>query len=387
METRVRIKVIGLGGSGVNSVNRMIDRHVEGIDFLVVDTDREDLLRSRAPITIQIGEKLTEGAGSVKIPDVGRAAAFENKKDLLLALNETDVLFIVTGLGGGTGTGAAPVIAKLAKDLNIFTIAVVTTPLLAEEGRLTVAEAGVLTLRKHANSIFIIDTETLFRSIDGVRTSQDVFEMVDELLCITIRSITDTISVPGLINPELADLKAIMSGSSMLAVGFGGGMGKDRAQDAARQVLTSPFLEKDTVTQAKGALIHVIGDADLTLQEVEEANSIIREALPDVSNILLGASVDASLSDRINVTLLLTGVERAADSGTSARREDEGTSQMQGGILADALIVWDPEIVDPDDYVSLVTALGDLVRSQGGIGVERIGHLEVDIPIWEGLLV
>jgi cell division protein FtsZ len=313
--TGARIKVIGVGGGGGNAVNRMIEAGIEGIEFLVANTDLQALKRSRAPIKIQLGGKLTKGLGAGANPEVGRNAALEDTEKIIEALEGADMVFVTTGLGGGTGTGAAPIIASLATELNALTVAVVTKPFHFEgKRRMTQSEQGLRELRECVDTVITIPNERLLHTVDRSVSLQDSFKLADDVLRQAVQGISDLITVPGLINLDFADVKAIMAGMGMALMGAGRASGENRAINATQQAISSPLLEEASITGAKGVLINITGGNDLTLYEVNEASSIIREAADEDANIIFGAVIDESMRDEMKITVIATGFDREAIS-------------------------------------------------------------------------
>ncbi|HEV2860719.1 MAG TPA: cell division protein FtsZ [Pyrinomonadaceae bacterium] len=318
--TGARIKVIGVGGGGGNAVNRMIEAGIEGIEFLVANTDLQALKRSRAPIKIQLGGKLTKGLGAGANPDIGRNAALEDTEKIIEALEGADMVFVTTGLGGGTGTGAAPIIASLATELNALTVAVVTKPFQFEgKRRMTQSEVGLRELRECVDTVITIPNERLLHTVDKNVSLQDAFKMADDVLRQAVQGISDLITVPGLINLDFADVKAIMAGMGLALMGAGRASGENRALEATQQAISSPLLEEATIEGAKGVLINITGGSDLTLYEVNEASSIIREAADDDANIIFGAVIDETLRDEMKITVIATGFDKeSADAGANS---------------------------------------------------------------------
>jgi len=317
--TGARIKVIGVGGGGGNAVNRMIEAGIEGIEFLVANTDLQALKRSRAPIKIQLGGKLTKGLGAGADPIIGRNAALEDTEKIIEALEGADMVFVTTGLGGGTGTGAAPIIASLASELNALTVAVVTKPFHFEgKRRMHQSEQGLRELRECVDTVITIPNERLLHTVDRNMSLQDAFRLADDVLRQAVQGISDLITVPGLINLDFADVKSIMAGMGLALMGAGRASGENRAMEATQQAISSPLLEEATIEGAKGVLINITGGPDLTLYEVNEASSIIREAADDDANIIFGAVIDETLRDEMKITVIATGFDKEiADLGTS----------------------------------------------------------------------
>ena len=311
-ETRAgaRIKVIGVGGGGGNAVNRMALVGLEGVEFIVANTDLQALQQNAAPIRIQIGAKLTKGLGAGADPNVGREAALEDTDSLIQALAGADMVFVTTGLGGGTGTGAAPVIASLASELGALTIAVVTKPFKFEgRKRLAQADRGLAALRECVDTIITIPNERLLTIIDRGTTLPEAFATADDVLRQAIQGISDLILVPGLINLDFADVKTIMSGMGMAMMGTGVMSGENRTIEAAKAAISSPLLEGASVQGARGVIINITGGHDMSLMEVNEASLLIQEAAHEDANIIFGAVVDPKLDGRVKVTVIATGFD------------------------------------------------------------------------------
>jgi len=303
-----RIKVIGVGGGGSNAVNRMVQVGLDGVEFIVANTDLQALHHSPAPVKLQIGSKLTKGLGAGADPNVGRQAALEDTEKIIQALDGADMVFVTTGLGGGTGTGAAPVIASLASELGALTVAVVTKPFKFEgKKRLTQAERGLEALRDCVDTIITIPNERLLTIIDRTTSMLDAFATADDVLRQAIQGISDLILVPGMINLDFADVKTIMAGMGLAMMGTGIAEGNDRAMEAARKAISSPLLEGASVNGARGVIINVTGGPDLSLVEVSEASSIVQEAADEDANIIFGAVVDPGLKGKVKITVIATG--------------------------------------------------------------------------------
>jgi cell division protein FtsZ len=303
-----RIKVIGVGGGGGNAVNRMVGTGFDGVEFIVANTDLQALKSNQAAVKLQIGSKLTKGLGAGADPNVGRAAALEDTEQIIHALDGADMVFVTTGLGGGTGTGAAPVIASLATELGALTIAVITKPFKFEgKKRQLQAERGLEALRDSVDTIITIPNERLLSIIDRTTPLTEAFATADDVLRQAIQGISDLIVVPGLINLDFADVKAIMSGMGFAMMGTGVADGQERAVEAARRAISSPLLEGASVTGARGVIINVTGGPDLSLVEVSEASSIVQEAADEDANIIFGAVVDPALTGKVKITVIATG--------------------------------------------------------------------------------
>ncbi len=306
--TGARIKVVGVGGGGGNAVARMVQAGLSGVEFIVANTDAQALKNSPAPLKIQIGSKLTKGLGAGADPNTGRQAALENTDALIQALSGADMVFVTTGLGGGTGTGAAPVIASLATELGALTIAVVTKPFKFEgKKRLIQAEAGLEALWDCVDTVITIPNERLLTVIDRNTSMLDAFSTADDVLRQAIQGISDLILVPGLINLDFADVKTIMSGMGVAMMGTAMGEGSARAVEAAQRAISSPLLEDASVNGARGVIVNVTGGPDMSLMEVNDALTIIQEAAHEDANIIFGAVVDPTLNGRIKITVIATG--------------------------------------------------------------------------------
>ncbi|MFY9221461.1 MAG: cell division protein FtsZ [Blastocatellia bacterium] len=305
------IKVIGVGGGGGNAVNRMIEARVEGIEFLVANTDLQVLGRSQSPIKLQIGAKLTKGLGAGANPDIGRQAAIDDTEKIIEVLEGADMVFITAGLGGGTGTGAAPIVASLATELGALTVAVVTKPF-AFEGRrrMLQAERGLAELRECVDTVITIPNERLLHTVERNTSLQDAFRVADDVLRQAVQGISDLITVPGLINLDFADVKTIMQGMGIALMGTGSSHGENRAVEATQRAIASPLLEEASIEGAKGILVNITGGPDLTLHEVNEASTIIREAADDEANIIFGAVIDERMADNMKITVIATGFDR-----------------------------------------------------------------------------
>src|SRR5215470_9886401 len=306
--TGARIKVIGVGGGGSNAVNRMVQVGLEGVEFIVANTDVQALKVSPAPCKLQIGGKLTKGLGAGADPNVGRQAALEDTEAILSALDGADMIFVTTGLGGGTGTGAAPVIASLASELGALTIAVVTKPFAFEgKKRQVQAERGLEALKDCVDTIITIPNQRLLSIIDRATPLTEAFATADDVLRQAIQGISDLILVPGLINLDFADVRTIMSGMGLAMMETGVAEGPDRAMEAARKAISSPLLEGTSVNGSRGVTINVTGGPDLSLVEVSEASLIVQEAADEDANIIFGAVVDPGLKGKVKITVIATG--------------------------------------------------------------------------------
>src|SRR4051812_27530753 len=320
--TGARIKVIGVGGGGGNAVNRMIEAGIEGIEFLVANTDLQALKRSRAPIKIQLGGKLTKGLGAGANPDIGRNAALEDSEKIIEALEGADMVFVTAGLGGGTGTGAAPIIASLASEMGALTVAVVTKPFNFEgKRRMSQAERGLQELLESVDTMIAIPNEKLLAVAQNAGFFES-FRVADDILRQGVQGISDIITIPGIINRDFADVKAIMAGMGYAVMGTATGTGDHRAVEAAQRAIASPLLEEGAIDGARGILINVTGSSLLKLQEVNEASTIIQSAAHEDANIIFGAVLDEKMKDVVKITVIATGFRNEQP----ARRERSMTA-------------------------------------------------------------
>jgi cell division protein FtsZ len=305
-----KIKVLGIGGGGGNAINSMIeDNQIRGVEFLAINTDAQALLMNKAQIKIQIGENLTRGLGSGGNPEVGRKAAEESKEKIKEYLVDTDMVFLAGGMGGGTATGAMPIIAQLAKEAGALTIAVITKPF-AFEGtrRMVVAEEGIENLKDKVDTMIVIPNQRIMEVVDKKMTLLEAFKVVDGVLGQAVQGISEIITVPGLINRDFADVKAIMENAGSALLGIGTGVGENRAQTAVRAAISSPLLDV-SIEGARGILFQITGGPDLTMSEIDEAAKIISQAADADANIIFGATIDESMIDQVRVTVIATGFD------------------------------------------------------------------------------
>jgi cell division protein FtsZ len=304
------LKVIGVGGGGTNAVNRMIEAKIQGVEFIAINTDGQALNRSNADIRLRIGDALTKGLGAGANPEIGQRAALESKDEILGVLQGADMVFVTAGMGGGTGTGAAPVIAQMARELGALTVGVVTKPFLFE-GRIrqNQAEKGVATLKENVDTLITIPNERLLQIVDKNTSVVEAFRMADDVLRQGVQGISDLITITGLINVDFADVKTIMSTAGSALMGIGLAKGEDRAVQAAKSAINSALLET-SIDGSKGVLLNITGSSNLTLSDVNEAAAIITEAVDPDANIIFGAVIDESLGEEIRVTVIATGFEQ-----------------------------------------------------------------------------
>lgn len=317
-----KIKVIGVGGGGGNAVNRMIQAGIKGIEFCVANTDVQAMRACLAPTKIQIGAKLTKGLGAGANPEIGKQAALEDTDRILESLSGADMIFITSGMGGGTGTGAAPIIASLAAELGSLTVAVVTKPFAFEGKRRRVqAEQGIRALRDTVDTLITIPNERLLNFVERATSLGEAFKIADDVLRQAVQGISDLITVPGEINLDFADVKTIMHGMGMALMGTGVSQGEHRAVEAAQRAISSPLLEEASIEGAKGVLINITGGTDMTLFEVHEAASIIQEAADEEANIIFGTVIDPKMKDEVKVTVIATGFDAATKGLLNTRGE------------------------------------------------------------------
>ena len=304
------IKVVGCGGGGNNAVNRMVDAGLRGVEFISINTDRQALGQSNAQVKIQIGEKLTKGLGAGAIPEVGRRAAEESREEIASALKGADLVFITAGMGGGTGTGAAPIVAEIARDLGTLTIAVVTKPFNFEgKQRMKNAEAGIDELKQHVDTLVVIPNDRLLQVVNKGTTMLEAFRIADDVLRQGIQGISDLIAVPAMINLDFADVKTVMESGGMAHMGIGIGSGENRLVEAAKNAIASPLLETN-IDGARAVLINVTGGADISIVDINEAANLIMEAADPDANIIFGAGIDETMGEDVRITVIATGFEK-----------------------------------------------------------------------------
>lgn len=304
------IKVVGVGGAGTNAVNRMVEFGIRGVEFIAINTDRQALQLSKAGTKIQIGEKITRGLGAGANPDIGAQSAEESKSEIEEALRGADMVFVTAGMGGGTGTGAAPIVAGLAKDMGILTIGVVTKPFTFEgKKRLSQADRGIESLKGKVDTLVVIPNDKLLQIIDRKTSIVDAFEMADDILRQGVQGISDLIAVPGLVNLDFADVKTIMLNTGMAHMGIGRASGENRAEDAAKQATESPLLET-SIEGARGVIINITGGPDLGLHEVNTAAELVQRSVDPEANIIFGAVIDQNMQDEISITVIATEFEK-----------------------------------------------------------------------------
>ena len=356
-----KIKVIGLGGGGGNAVNRMVESGVKGVEFIVANTDLQVLKNSKADVKIQIGANLTDGLGAGAKPEIGKEAALESKKELEDALADADMVFITCGMGGGTGTGAAPIVAEIAQALGALTVAIVTKPFSFEgKRRMENALAGIEELKKHVDTLIVIPNDRLREIIDKSTPMLEAFKEVDNVLRRGVQSISDLIAVVGLVNLDFADVKAIMENSGRAIIGIGIGMGEDRALEAAKQAVSSPLLEQ-SIEGATDAIINITGGVNLTLFEAEQAAEVVRQAANTDINTIFGSVINENLSDEVIVTVIATGFDKKKDTpsgGATVTPKVEPQARRSTPSRED--YSYQPELLSEEDANPSSTSGGEL---------------------------
>jgi cell division protein FtsZ len=326
------IKVVGVGGAGGNAVNRMIDAALGGVEFIVANTDVQALRSSRAGVKLQLGSKITKGLGAGATPEVGRQAALEDTDKIIEVLEGADMVFITAGMGGGTGTGAAPIISGLAAELGALAVAVVTKPFNFEgKARSEQAEKGLRELHESVDTVITIPNQRLLLTVDRATTLQDSFRLADDVLRQAVQGISDLITVPGEINLDFADVKTIMSGMGMAVMGTGVAKGENRAIEAANKAISSPLLEEASIEGARGILINITGGEDMTLYEVSEAAEIIHGHAHPEAQIIFGTVIDKKMADCIKITVIATGFDRARPAVVHAP-DGRAMAAVSGGV-------------------------------------------------------
>ena len=307
-----RMKVVGVGGGGGNAVNRMIEEHLEGVEFISINTDAQTLLSSKSDVKVQIGKKLTRGLGAGARPEIGRQAIEENRDEVARALSGADLVFVTCGMGGGTGTGAAPIVAELAKEVGALTVGIVTKPFLFEgRKRMRQAEMGIAEMRKYVDTMIVVPNERLLAVVGKGIPFQDALKKADEVLLHATQGISTLISRTGLVNVDFADVRTVMQNGGSALMGTGVGRGENRAAEAAQQAIASPLLDNISITGSSGVLLNITGGGDLTLGEVTQISEIVHDAAGDDAEIIFGAVHEPAMQGEIRVTVIATGFDRA----------------------------------------------------------------------------
>jgi cell division protein FtsZ len=325
---KARMKVVGVGGGGGNAVNRMIEERLEGIEFISVNTDAQALLSSKSDVKIQIGKKLTRGLGAGARPEIGRQAIEENREEVGRVLTNADLVFVTCGMGGGTGTGAAPIVCEMTREAGSLCIGIVTKPFLFEgRKRMRQAEMGIAEMRKHVDTMIIVPNERLLAVVGKGIPFGEALKKADEVLLHATQGISNLISVTGLVNVDFADVRTVMQNGGSALMGTGIGRGENRAMEAAQQAISSPLLDNVSVSGATGVLVNITGGTDLTLGEVHQINEIVHDAVGDEAEIIFGAVNEPAMQGEIRVTVIATGFDRAVQPGVGALPQD---SQQRG---------------------------------------------------------
>ncbi|MCZ6917737.1 MAG: cell division protein FtsZ [Gemmatimonadetes bacterium] len=324
-----RMKVVGIGGGGGNAVNRMVDEHLMGVEFITVNTDAQALMNTRSDIRVQIGKKLTRGLGAGARPEIGRQAIEENKDEVLDVLAGADLVFITCGMGGGTGTGAAPVISQLARDVGALTIGIITKPFLFEgRKRMRQAEIGIAEMRKCVDTMIVVPNERLLAVVGKNVPFQDALKKADEVLLHATQGISTLITVTGLVNVDFADVRTVMQHGGAALMGTGIARGEDRALEAAQEAISSPLLDNVSIHGSTGVLVNITGGHDLTLGEVNQISEVAHEAAGDQAEIIFGAVNDAAMEGEIRVTVIATGFDKAFEQDPNLRSTVPGVLQF-----------------------------------------------------------
>lgn len=328
------IKVVGCGGGGANAVNRMVDAGLKGVDFIAVNTDKQALSTSRAETKIQIGEKLTKGLGAGAVPEIGKRAAEESREEIAQRLKGADLVFVTAGMGGGTGTGAAPIVADIARELNCLTIAVVTKPFMFEgKQRMRNAESGINELKQFVDTLVVIPNDRLLEVVARGTSMLEAFRVADDVLRQGIQGISDLIALPALINLDFADVKTVMESGGMAHIGIGVGQGENRVMQAAKNAVASPLLETK-IDGARALLINITGSEDIGIMEINEAAKLVQESADSEANIIFGAGVNNDLKDEIRITVIATGFEKNAFPAREVKKKPFRASLPYGTATA-----------------------------------------------------
>lgn len=355
MDQLAKIKVIGLGGGGGNAINRMVESGVKGVEFIAANTDLQVLNSSKADVKIQIGAQLTDGLGAGGKPEVGKESAVESKKEIEDALSGADMVFITAGMGGGTGTGAAAIVAEIAQGLGALTVAIVTKPFSFEgKRRMENALQGIEELRKHVDTLIVIPNDRLREIIDKSTPMLEAFKEVDNVLRRGVQSISDLIAVVGLVNLDFADVKAVMEKSGRAIIGIGIGMGEDRALEAAKQAVSSPLLES-SIEGATDAIINITGGVNLTLFEAEQAAEVVRQAANTDINTIFGSVINENLNDEVIVTVIATGFDKSKKQQQEVKQEPTFVNPQPRRMPSREDYSYQPEVLDEGDNGSSST--------------------------------
>jgi cell division protein FtsZ len=352
-----QIKVVGVGGGGNNAVNRMITHGLQGVEFVAINTDKQALFLSKANTKIQIGDKLTKGLGAGANPEIGEKAANETKDEIEQALKGSDMVFVTAGMGGGTGTGAAPVVAQIAKEMGILTVGVVTKPFLFEgRRRMQHAEKGVETLKNTVDTLVTIPNDRLLQVVEKKTSIIDSFKIADDVLRQGVQGISDLIAVPGLINLDFADVRTVMLDTGLAHMGIGRASGENRAEEAAKQAIQSPLLET-SIEGAKGVLLNITGSSDFGLYEVNAAAELVQKSADPEANIIFGAVIDENLNDEVVITVIATGFERKFAVKRKVLDETETLEEKEPVFKKDRIVVPENETENDELRIDIPTFL------------------------------
>ena len=378
-DSSAKIIVIGVGGGGNNAVNRMIEEGIQGVEFVCVNTDKQHLLNCKAPNCLQIGEKLTKGLGAGASPEVGQAAAEENKDEITDIIRGADMVFVTCGMGGGTGTGAAPVVAQLAKDMGILTVGIVTKPFSFEaRTRMNNAQSGIERLKEHVDTLIVIPNDKLLQIVDRRTTMPEALKKADEVLQQAVQGITDLINLPALINLDFADVQTVMKDKGIAHIGIGTGEGDEKCLDAVKQAISSPLLET-TIEGASHVIVNISGD--VALLEANEAVSYIEELTGENCNIIFGAMIDESMTEKVKITVIATGLDDESSAvpsftKTAAPKTNFATreGQMASSVSSVQKNVSVPNVQKPVAPVA--------PQPQGGYSRQTSDNGEIKIPVF-----
>ena len=353
-----KMKVVGIGGAGGNAVNRMIDEELEGVEFISINTDSQALKSSRAQVTLQVGKKLTRGLGAGARPEVGRQALAESEEDVRRALEGADLVFVTAGMGGGTGTGAAPMVAKIARDMGALTIGIITRPFSFEgKKRERQADQGLTELRRCVDTMIVVPNDRLLAVVPKGTSFRDALKKADEILLHATQGISDLISVTGEINVDFADVRTVMASRGPALMGSGFGEGENRAQEAAQEAISSPLLDEVSIAGARGVLINITGGMDLAIDEVTEISSIIQEGAGDEAEIIFGAVHDPDLEGKIRVTVIATGFD-SVENEKVVSSDFQNSKPMSNTIPNAELMLPDLQIqIDEEDEALVVASV------------------------------
>ena len=370
-----RIRVVGVGGAGGNAVNRMIEDQLSGVDFIAMNTDLQALELNKAPCRIQIGKNLTRGLGAGGVPEVGRKAIEENKDAVIEVLSDTDMVFIACGMGGGTGTGAAPVVAEIARDLGALTVGIVTKPFMFEGGkRMKRAEAGIRDLKEHVDTLIVVPNQRLLSIVPKNTPLEEAFRKADEILLHATKGISDVINIPGLVNLDFADVQTVMSQMGDAIMGSGIATGETRGKEAAEIAIHSSLIDDVSIQGAKGVLVNISGGKNLSINDVNEATSMVQEAAGDQAHIIFGYGLDENLGDSLQVTVIATGFN---PHGQSARASLGGNGFNHAESPSS---LRDMPLLQKLQTEPLEKTLGEIFGNDGGVSFA--GESDLNVPAY-----